>query len=641
VSRGVAEATASAQYESPSRGAHPQRIIQLLRGPAENPAWQRAAVIALLTFTALLYTWGLDRNGWANSFYSAAAMSGSLDWTAFLFGSSDPGNAITVDKPPLSIWIMSLSVRMFGLSSWSLLLPQSVMGVLSVYLLYRIVQKHFGPATGLLAGTFFAVTPVATVIFRYNNPDALLTLLLIGIAFFTLESIDRGQLRWLLLAGVLTGAAFLTKQLQMLLIAPSVAVSYSAFARTSMFKRFLHLAETLAVAVMSAGWWLLTVQLTDPSNRPFIGGSRDNSVAELTLGYNGLDRLTGEGANSAIVGEVGKGTEKLDVGFQRFLQPDFSGQFGWFLPLAIAGLFVSFWFLWRRKGDKTARALLLFCCVWFSCAVTVVAYMSGIVHPYYVLTAVPPLCCLAAVALMHFLRSLQRRRIRLVAGVTLAGSMFFAYISAVRSTEDFPGFPQVLLVVWGLVIGAVLVWPPRPVIAQLTTGVLLGALFLGPVVWSINTVLSPHIGAGVIAGPDLLGLRSDDRDHAPPDVLTGLVSVMYGELPSTAQLQRLHATPTSATWVSAVVGSETAANYQLETRRAVLPIGGFDGKDPFPTLEQFKILVDQGRVGSVLIQRLPPWTLEGRGESAKIVDWVRANFTAEKIDGADYFPLIK
>ncbi|WP_427172009.1 ArnT family glycosyltransferase [Arthrobacter sp. 92] len=568
-------------------------------------------------------------------------MSGSLDWTAFLFGSSDPGNAITVDKPPLSIWIMSLSVRLFGLNSWSLLLPQAFMGVASVYLLYRIVQKHFGPATGLLSGIFFAVTPVATVIFRYNNPDALLTLLMVGIAFFTLESIDRGQLRWLLLAGVLTGAAFLTKQLQILLLLPSVGVSYAAFARTSMVRRSLQLAGALTAAVMAAGWWLLIVQLTDPSKRPFLGGSRDNSVAELTLGYNGLDRLTGAGANSAIVGEVGKSTEKLEVGFQRFLQPGFSGQFGWFLPLAIAGIFVSFWYLWRRKGDKTARALLLFCCVWLSCAVIVVAYMSGIVHPYYVLTAVPPLCCLAAVAFMHFLKGLRRRRIRILAGITLAGSMFFAYISAARSTEDFPGFAGVLLVVWGLVIGAVLVRPPRKVIAQLTTGALLGALILGPVVWSINTVLSPHIGAGVIGGPDLLGLRSDDREHAPPDVLTDLVSVMYGELPSTAQLQRLHATPASATWVSAVVGSETAANYQLETGRAVLPLGGFDGKDPFPTLEQFKDLVDQGRVGSVLIQRLPPRTLEGRGESAKIVEWVRANFAAEKIDGADYFPLIK
>lgn len=612
------------------------RLGRILRGCAEDPVWVRPTLIGLLVATAALYSWGLDLNGWANSYYSAAAMSGSLDWTAFLFGSSDLGNAITIDKPPLSIWIMSLSVRTFGLNSWSLLLPQSLMGVASVYLLYRMVRRRTDAATGLLAGGLFAVTPVSTVMFRYNNPDALLTLLMIAIVHFTLKAIDCSRVRWLMLAGLLTGAAFLTKQLQILLIVPSVAVGYLVFARASVARRFLHLVGALAAAGAASGWWLLVVQLTSPTNRPFIGGSRNNSVTELTLGYNGLDRLTGGGANKAPTGQA---TDQLATGFQRFLLPEFSGQFSWFLPLAIAGLCIGTWFLWKRKQQPATRALLLVCCVWFASALTVVAFMSGIVHPYYVLTAVPPTCSLAAVALVHFLRNLQQRSSRIMAAATFTGSMFFAYVSSVRATEDFPNIPVLFLACWGLVIAVVLVRPPRNITVKVSTGVVIGTLLLGPVLWSLNTVFNPHIGAGVTAGPGLLGVRMDDRGHAPPDLLPDLTSVMYGDLPSTGVLDKLRTVPSSATWVSAVVGSETAANYQLESGRAVLPLGGFSGQDPFPTLDQFKVLVEQGRIGSIVIQHLPPWTRDGDGESARIVAWVKDHFKPERIDGADYFQL--
>ena len=626
-------------YSASPRRWMPRRVAGFLRGPSADPAWERPALLILLAFTTLLYTWGLDRNGWANSYYSAAAMSGSQDWTAFLFGSSDPGNAITVDKPPLSIWVMSLSVRMFGLNQWSVLLPQAVMGISCVYLLYRMVRKRFDATTGLLAGAFLAVIPVATVMFRYNNPDALLTLLMIGIAYCTLESIDRCQLRWLLVAGMLTGAALLTKQLQVLLLLPSIAPAYLLFAHASAFKRFLHLLAALAAAVVAGGWWFLLVQLTGPSQRPFIGGSRTNSVIELTLGYNGLDRLTGEDAVRTVPAGLAGSADHLDSGFQRFLQPQFSGQSGWFLPLAVAGLCLGIWWVWRRQARPAARALLLLCSVWFAGAVTVVAFMSGIVHPYYILTAVPPMCVLAAVALVHFLRGLHRPRTRFFAVGSLIASMVFAFISASRSTADFPALPQAMLVIWGVAIAGVLLRAPNPKVAQVTGWILVGTLFLGPILWSLNTVLNPHNGAGVVSGPSIFGMRTDDRTRASPDTPPSFLAVMYGDVPSPVVLERLRNQPPSTTWAAAVVGSETAANYQLESGRAVLPLGGFDGTDPFPTLEQFKALVGQGRVGSMVIQNLPPLTLEGRGESARIVEWVRGGFTAERIGEAEYFRL--
>ena len=183
--------------------------------PAPAPRWlRRGALGALLAGTGVLYLWGLSASGWANAFYSAAAQAGSRSWTAWFFGSSDAANAITVDKTPAALWVTGLSVRLFGLSSWSILVPQALMGVATVALLYAAVRRTAGPAAGLLAGTVLALTPVAVLMFRFNNPDALLTLLLVGAAYATLRAVEAGRARWLVLAAALVGLGFLTKMLQ-------------------------------------------------------------------------------------------------------------------------------------------------------------------------------------------------------------------------------------------------------------------------------------------------------------------------------------------------------------------------------------------------------------------------------------------
>ncbi|MDQ0731410.1 glycosyltransferase family 39 protein [Arthrobacter sp. B1I2] len=598
--------------------------------------WERKALAALLCFTALLYCWGLDLNGWANSYYSAAAMAGSQDWTAFFYGSSDPANAITVDKPPMSIWVMALSVRLFGLNSWSILLPQALMGVVTVYLLYVLVRRYTSAAVGLLAATFMAVTPVSTVMFRYNNPDALLILIMVAIALAVTTAIDR-QRPWLMVvAGALAGAGFLTKQLQIGLILPALAITYLAFAGTTWPKRFLHLAYSAVAAAAVGGSWLLAVQLTAPTDRPFIGGSRTNSALELALGYNGLQRLTGEDAlrttPTAAVDNAFTG------GFQRFLEPQFSGQFGWFLPLAVAGLAMGLiWFV-KREGSRRNRMLLLFSGTWFLTSATVLAFMSGILHPYYSLTAVPPLCTLAATGLMHLVES-QSRKTRLVLLPTLVAMMTLAYVSALRSTSDFPALPLFLLFLWAIAIAFHLL-PALPLrLRQASRALLLAVLLAGPIIWSTNTALSPHVGAGVVAGPSISGYRSDhpDRHQLGDDVIPGQVALMFGDTPPPAVLDALRKIPPSTTWVTATIGSETAANYQLELGRAVLPVGGFDGTDPSPTLEQFQALVGQGRVGSLVIQELPPLTLEGKGESARIVQWVRETYATHINNGVELY----
>ncbi len=265
-----------------------------------RPSRDQWALITLLVGTGVLYLWDLGESGWANRFYAAAAQAGSESWQAFFFGSSDAANAITVDKTPLSLWPMALSVRIFGLSSWSLLVPQAIEGVLAVWLLVATVRRTTGSsAAGLLSGLVLATTPVAVLMFRFDNPDALLTLLMVAAAYATLRAVEsdsrRGghPVRWLALAGALVGLAFLTKMLQAFLVIPAFGLVYLLFAHAGIPKRLGHVAVGLGSLVVAGGWWVAIVSLWPAGSRPYIGGSQGNSILELTLGYNGLGRLTG------------------------------------------------------------------------------------------------------------------------------------------------------------------------------------------------------------------------------------------------------------------------------------------------------------------------------------------------------------
>ncbi|MEO9221171.1 MAG: glycosyltransferase family 39 protein, partial [Mycobacteriaceae bacterium] len=264
--------------------------------------WARAGLLALLLGTAVFYLWGLSASGYANSFYSAAAQAGSVSWKAFFYGSSDAANSITVDKPPASLWVMALSTRLFGLSSWSILVPQALEGVATVGVLYATVARRFGPAAGLLSGLVLALTPVAALMFRFNNPDALLTLLMVAAVWALLRGVEDGRARWLVLTGMLIGLGFLTKQLQVFLVLPALAITYVVAAPVGLRQRLVQLVAGGLALVASAGWWLAIVELVPVAGRPYIGGSQNNSILELTLGYNGFGRLTGAETGSVVGG---------------------------------------------------------------------------------------------------------------------------------------------------------------------------------------------------------------------------------------------------------------------------------------------------------------------------------------------------
>src|SRR4051812_49167344 len=272
----------------------PGRMRQLVRGRAADPAWARPGLIGVLALAAVLVGWGLTRSGMSNTYYAAAVKSATESWKALFFGSIDPGSFITVDKPPLSIWLMGLSGGVFGFSAFSMLLPQAICAVAAVGLLHATVKRLAGHGPALLAAAALAISPVSIAIGRVNNPDALLVLLLVLSAYLVVRAIQSARTRTLAWAGAVVGLAFMTKMLEGWMIVPALGAAYLMAGRPRLAGRIGQLAVAAATMVAASAVWPLAVSLW-PGGAPFEGGSTNGSVWDLIFGYNGFGRVFGQG----------------------------------------------------------------------------------------------------------------------------------------------------------------------------------------------------------------------------------------------------------------------------------------------------------------------------------------------------------
>lgn len=502
---------------SPADPAAPpgrSRPARFLRGPDADPAWARPGLLALLAATAVLYLWGLGASGWANAYYSAAVQAGTESWKAFFFGSFDAANAITVDKTPASLWPMALAARMFGVNAWSILVPQALAGVASVALLYATVRRWSGPAAGLLAGAVLASTPVATLMFRFNNPDALLVLLLVAAAYATARAVERASTTWLLLAGTAIGFGFLTKMLQALLVVPALALAYLLAAPTTVRRRIGQLLLAGLAVVVSAGWWVAIVELMPAGSRPYIGGSQGNSVLELTLGYNGLGRLTGEETGSVGGGQGGGWGE---TGWLRLVNAENGGQVGWLLPAALLLLVAALVLTARAPRVDRTRAALVIWGGWLVTTALTFSFMAGIFHAYYNVALAPAIGAVVGIgaATLWRLRTHARAVVRIAATLILAGAVAataaWSWTLLGRSADWYPWL-RVAVLAGGLVAAVALVLPavsgklpPLRWLARPAGALAVLALLAGPVAYSIQTAATAHTGSIPSAGPMVAG----------------------------------------------------------------------------------------------------------------------------------------
>ncbi|MGC4855195.1 ArnT family glycosyltransferase [Micromonospora sp. DT4] len=526
--------TPSTTPAEPVGPPHPSTRPAEHRPPAGRAAtWTRPALLALLLGTGLLYLWGLGASGWANSFYAAAVQAGSVSGKAFFYGSSDAANSITVDKTPASLWLMALSVRIFGLNSWAMLVPQALCGVASVGVLYASVKRWYGPVAGLIAGAVLAVTPVATLMFRFNNPDALLVLLLLGGAYATVRALETASTRWIVLVGALVGFGFLTKMLQAFLLVPVFAGVYLVAAPTGLWRRVRQLLLAGLAVVVSAGWWVAVVELVPASARPYVGGSQGNSILELTLGYNGLGRITGD-----EVGSVGGGAGRMgggggpfagQTGLLRMFDGEVGGQISWLLPAALILLVAGLLVAGRAARTDRTRAGLLLWGGWLLVTGLIFSFMSGIFHAYYTVALAPAVGGLVGIGVTLLWRQRRPRpapsagaheepvlvsrwqRWRPLAATatlaaTLAVTVWWAWVLLGRSPDWYPWLRAVVLVA-GLLGAALLLLAVRLPrwLVPVVLGVGAAAALAGPAAYAAQTAATPHTGSIPSAGPPAAG----------------------------------------------------------------------------------------------------------------------------------------
>ena len=655
---------------------------RLWRGHTEDPPWARPALLGLLAATALLYLWGLGASGWANSFYSAAAQAGSASWKAFFFGSSDAANSITVDKPPMALWAMALSVRLFGLSSWSLLVPQALMGVASVGLLHGTVRRTTGSAAaGLVAGAVLALTPVAVLMFRFNNPDALLTLLVIGSVACTLRALESTRLRaegltahpvrWLALGGALVGFAFLTKMLQAFLVLPALALVYLLAAHTPIGKRIGHLLVAFGSMILAAGWWIAIVELWPASSRPYIGGSQTNSILGLTLGYNGFGRITGNEVGSVGGNAGGNGTGMWgETGILRLLDSEIGGQVAWLLPAALILLGAGLWFTRRRPRTDRLRAGLVVWGLLLLVTALTFSFMAGIFHGYYTVALAPAIAALVGIGAVLLWQRREDYVAALLMSCTLAFTTAFCFFLLDRTSDFLPWLKWVVAVV-GLTAALLLAGVrhlPRRVALVVASAALVAGL-AAPAAYSMSTAATPHTGSIPTAGPNSGGGPGGGgpggmRMGTPPGLTqsqtqngttngttngTGATAggLLEGSQSSATITAMLQSDADSYTWAAAAVGSNSAAGYQLASEEPVMAIGGFNGSDPSPTLAQFKQYVADGAIHYFIAggggfgggMGGPGGNSSGSSTSSEISSWVAASFTATTVDGVTVYDL--
>ncbi len=614
--------------------------------PPARRTWHRPALAGLLLATAVLYLWNLGASGWANAFYSAAAQAGSQSWKALFFGSSDAANAITVDKTPAALWVLGLSARVFGVNAWSVLVPQALMGVGSVWLLYATVKRTSGPAAGLVAGLVLALTPAAALMFRFNNPDALLVLLLVAAAYCVVRALEKAGPGWLALAGVAVGFGFLAKMLQAFLVLPAFAVAYLVAAPVSVGKRLLHLLGALGATIVAAGWYLVVVALWPAADRPFIGGSQTNSLWELVFGYNGFGRITGDEVGS-VGGGAGRGWGS--TGLTRLFGSEMAGGIAWLIPAALLALGAGLWFTRRAPRTDRSRAALIVWGGWFLVTALVFSYMGGIIHPYYTVALAPAIAALVGTAAVQLwrLRSRPSASGLLSGGVALTAVTTYLLLSG--STWQPWLAPTVLvgglLAAVGLFFAAHLTRWAASSIAALALVVLLA----GTGAYTLATAATTHSGAIPSAGPTSgFGGRGGGFGGGPGGAPGGFGgggrgggpgSLLTTTLPG-AQLTALLKQDTAKyTWTAATVLSNAAAGYQLASGAPVMAVGGFNGTDPYPTLEQFQQYVASGRIHYFLGEGMTMQGSSGSDAAQQIADWVASTYQASTVDGVTVYDL--
>ncbi len=586
--------------------------------------FEAAGFGGLLLMASMLYLWNITINGMANSYYAAAAQAASVNWTAWLFGSLDAANFMSVDKPPVSTMIMGLFGRAFGFSSWSMLLPHALAGVATVVLVYMAVRRWYGVKSALIAGAVMALTPAAALMFRFNNPDSFLTLFLTASAYAFLRAFDsKKSALWLSVAGLLAGFAFNTKMLQGLLVLPVMVVLYMACAKPTAMTRVWHLSVASIATVASTFWWSVLVWLMPAAHRPWIGSTNNNNIWSLIFGYNGFGRLFGgrggvPGGAGGGPGGVGFGGE---TGVLRIFNESFGPNIAWLVPTALIGGGLVIWLLRHAPRDNKERAGVLLWLGWLFIHIVVFSMTSGTIHPYYVVAMAPAVAALVGIGVPYIWKAYTRRtHVWWIVPLTIATTTITSVIM-LGYRNDW------LILTWlvgvaGVIAMGIAVISPTYISMWLRRMMLACAVIsacVAPIAYSVSTVMAAHSGSIPTVGPNASAMNNTNNETASAEA---------------ALVKFLLANQRGATWIAAVDSANTSAPIQLSTKQPVMAIGGFNGSDSTLTLQSFKQLVATGKVRYYVVDNSSRGG--GPGGNSDIAQWATSSGVKIEYGGTQY-----
>jgi 4-amino-4-deoxy-L-arabinose transferase-like glycosyltransferase len=648
----------------PATDAHPPapRAVRATRR-------DHIALGVLLVATAVLYLWNITINGMGNQFYAGAVWAGSKNWEALLFGSLDPHNFITVDKPPMAQWVMGLSGQIFGFSSASMLIPDALIGVLSVWLLYAAVKRICGPAVGLLAGAILALMPVAVLMFRYNNPDAAMVLMMTAAAYCTVRALwasdatgkthgasdatgktpgasdasevtgkiwQSASIKWVAWGGVALGFAFLAKMLEGLMVMPALGAAYLFAAPVSLRRRLEGLLAALGAFLVSSGWYVVLTMLWPASTRPYMAGSSNNSFMDLVLGYNGVSRVLGHnhfgGQSTGVIGQAagfsvnrkgGFGMGDQAQGLPRLFSGEFAVEIGWLVPAALIAVIFVLVSRGRLPRTDLIRASAILFGGWLIVDGLVLSFMNTNIHPYYCLSIAPAVAAMIAIGGHEAWRLRATRLARITVAAVIIGTGIWSWWILGWNSGWMPALRWVILAISGFAAAGLLATliktiPPRVVAASVGIGLL--SILAGPTAYSLATIGQPQIGGSPLVGPAHPKRPNWFQLEDNPAL--------------TAMLRDTH-----TQWSAAVLRSSNAANLELDSDTAVMAIGGFGGTDPAPSLSDFIGDVHQGKVTYYLILKNRGWGPGRADVHSDITTWVKQHFPAVTVGSATVYNL--
>jgi 4-amino-4-deoxy-L-arabinose transferase-like glycosyltransferase len=615
--------------------------------------WHYLGLSAIILVSIILNFYKLGQEGYGNLYYSAAVKSMLGSWHNFFYNSFDAKGFITIDKPPVGFWLQTLSAFLFGFKGWSLFFPQALAGVLSVALLYHLVARVFGTGSGLLSALFLAFTPIVVATDRTNEVDSMLMFVTLIATWALNKTTEKNPLKWLLLAFLLVGIGFNIKMMEAFLVLPAFYLFYLLSDKLTWLQKLAHLlCATVVLFVVSLSWSVL-VDSTPPDQRPYVGSTQNNSMIELAIGYNGINRLIGQqhhihgnslsnhghfldnrfdkkvvpNYDSTIVqhsnrpesqNEQGKRgnhfyveTQTKKLGLLRlFISPQLVGQLSWLLPVVLFSVVSLLWGSRLRTPLGSKRQMVILWTVWVLTMFIFFSHIANMMNSYYMVMLAPGIAALAGVGFKEMWDKWHTKEksgawflpLALVCNAGFEISVVWIY-----PTLRIP--LSITIIVLTLIVLICLLFIKKlkdtrkrgiSIIAVLA-GVL--ALVTAPTVWSISPIQYGGSVTKPYAGPELITKRAWNEEISSPK-LENYLKANYRE----------------GTFLAATLDATTAAPILLDTNLPIMAMGGFKGSDPALTVVKLQKMVHEGQIRYFLLPGMP------RGnEQAELINWIRTN----------------